>query len=74
MYSRKNLKWLYLYYSGEKLKTIGNQIFLSDGGVKSRIAKMKLPTRPKGTFRGIAKERWLKLPHIIALRKLFEKE
>ena len=72
MYSRKDTYWIYLYYSGISLKDIGNYIGRCPHAVLSRIKLMKLPTRPRGSFTANVKERWLKEPHVIALRKLFD--
>ena len=73
MYSRKNVEWLYLYYSGEKLDYIGYIFKINPTAIRSRIAYMKLPARPRGSFTKKVKERWLKEKHVAALRRLFEK-
>lgn len=72
MYSRDNFEWLYLYYSGEKLEVIAKIIKRSPYAVKSRIKYMKLPTRPHCNFTEKVKLKWLKEPHIVALRRLFK--
>jgi len=71
-YSRDNVEWLYLYYSGEHLDYIGNHLGRSRRAVKNRISSMKLPMRPKGQFCGDIKINWLNQPHIKALRLLFK--
>jgi hypothetical protein len=72
MYSRLDTQWLYLYYSGEKLEVIGVKIKRTGKAAATRIAAMKLPTRPRGNFTKRVKEQWLKEPHVIALRRLFK--
>lgn len=72
MYQRKNVEWLYLYYSGEKLEFINYKLGRGRCAVSNRIKYMKLPRRPKGRFSNDVKKRWLKEPHVIALRRLFE--
>lgn len=72
MYSRKSVRWLYLYYSGEKLEYIAALLGISAKAVGSRLKYMKLPCRPMGAFGPTVKINWLKEPHIIALRRLFK--
>ena len=72
MYSRKNVEWLYLYYSGERLEDIGNKLNIAGKSVKNRIQAMRLPLRPRGAFSHRIKTVWLNEPHIKALRRLFK--
>jgi len=72
MYSRNNVEWLYLYYSGERLQDIGDRLHIAGKSVKNRVQYMKLPLRPRGAFSHRVKTAWLKEPHIKALRRLFK--